>query len=510
MTKKIIKTMPPVTKAVYQTLILLLLCSYAYSGEPASLTILHTNDIHGQFLPLKATWLEDQPEIGGFEALSYYVEREREQASNSLLLDAGDLMTGSMICEIEHKGAYGGALVDMMNHIGFDAMVPGNHEFDISVTNLRALESIANFPILCANMSKGNGQLTEEAYHIYEVGPVRVGVIGLTCYPMRGMVSDPNLEGFDSTEPELIIDSLIISIDPLTDVIIILSHMGIEYDRRMAERTKGLDLIVGGHSHAELFEPERVNGVLIVQAGSKSRYLGRIDLTIEGDSVAAYDAELIPMFTEIIQPDPEISAMVSQFRNKIDKRYGRVIGKTEKRWENSTGKETELGRWLTDVLNRRLYTDIAVINSGAIRKELGPGEITIADIEEMLPFNNQIVTFGCTGRQLQSIAEQNISAGAEGYIYPMYISGMTCLWRQEDSTREIAKLLINGEPIDSNRIYQVASIDYMVIYNSERYFGYKIKAYIKTNYSLPDLIIDDIEKHGIPEGKPGARFKKLN
>ena len=499
----------PATTALF---ILLLVSSYnfVFAGESAKLTILHTNDMHGRYLPSKATWLDREPDIGGFEALSYYVKRERDRAGYSLLLDAGDFMTGSMICDIIYQDAYGGALVAMMNRIGYNGMIPGNHEFDISVTNFRALENIAEFPVFCANMAKGDEPLTEKAYHIYDVDRLKVGVIGITYYQMKGMVSDPNLEDYDSIEPKSIVDSLIAEIDSVTDIIIVLSHMGLDYDRHLAQTTKGLDLIVGGHSHTELQNPETVNGVLIVQAGSECRFLGRIDLSVEDDSVVDYYGELIPMLTENIQPDSEVSAMVSRFSSEIDDLYGRVIGKLKDRWENVSGKETIIGDWVTDILRKRLYTDLAIINSGAIRKNLDPGDITIRDILEMLPFDNEIVTFVCSGWQLRSIAEQNIGYQAEGYIFPLQISGMTCSWRKTDSGNKIVELLVNGEPVDINRLYTVASLDYVVIYNSVRYFGFKVKAYIQTSYRLPDLVIKEIEKTGISESKTRDRFKEID
>jgi 5'-nucleotidase len=225
---------------------LILLHVYAIAENPVKLTILHTNDMHAHYLPSKATWIEEEPAIGGFEALSYYANSQREESPNTLLLDAGDLMTGSIICNIEYKGANGGALIEMMNLIGYDGMVPGNHEFDISATNFKALEEIAVFPILCANLAKDDTLVSGKSYHIYDMGGLKVGVIGITYHIMKGMVLDPNLEGFESADPANIVDSLVSEIDPLTDVIIILSHNGLNYDRQLARAVGGIDLIVGG------------------------------------------------------------------------------------------------------------------------------------------------------------------------------------------------------------------------------------------------------------------------
>jgi 2',3'-cyclic-nucleotide 2'-phosphodiesterase (5'-nucleotidase family) len=201
--------------------------------------------------------------------------------------------------------------------------------------------------------------------------------------------------------------------------------------------------------------------------------------------------------------------MVIRFHSEIEKQYGKVIGKLKERWENIRGEENVIGEWASDILRKRLYTDVGIINSGAIRKDLDSGNVTVRDIHEMLPFDNKIVTFGCSGKQLQSIAGQNISYKAEGYIYPLQISGMTCTWRKLDSGNEIVELLVNGEPVENDKIYNVASLDYVVLYNSERYFGFKVRAYIQTNYKLTALVIDEIEKNGFSGSETVYRFKLI-
>ena len=495
--------------AIIFNIVSLLIIKAAVSEEPYHLTILHTNDIHGQFNPLKATGIEGEPEIGGFEALSYYVARERSGVENSLLLDAGDLMTGSVICEFEYENAYGGALIAMMNRIGYDGMVPGNHEFDISADNLRALNKIAEFPIICANMYKGDESITDKLFEIYDFGDFRVGVIGLTYYPMRGMAADPNLEGFDTLEPVHVADSLAAELDPVTDVIIILSHLGLDEDRLLADSVTGIDLIVGGHSHTELFEPEIVNGVIMVQAGSQCRYLGKLNISIEKDSIVGFQDELIPMLTEDMDPDPEISRMVSENNQMIDDLYGKEIGKLKDKWEIEYGNQSVLGEWIADALKKRLHTDLAIVNAGSIRRGLGPGKITIRDIYEMLPFDNDIVTFGCSGRQLRTIAGENLSLGAEGFIYPLYISGLTCSWRESDSGAVIIELAVNGEPVKDDQVYQVASLDYIVLYNSKRYLGFDVRAYIKTSNKFPQVVIDEAEKNEISSSAIKSGFTKI-
>jgi len=263
------------------------------SKAPQQITILHTNDIHGHFVPETATWLDDRPLVGGMVALDHYIRQARTEAPNNLLLDAGDLMTGNMICNMEYKGAEGGALIEMMNMIGYDGMVYGNHEFDKPIANARNLAPIADFPILSANMvdSMGNN-FAKDKYKIYDCQGLKVGVIGITYHQMVGMAKPENLEGFYTKEPAKVVNDIVTEIDPSTDLIIALTHLGYDNDVELAGQIKNVDLIVGGHSHSRIQTPELVNGVLIVQAGSYAQNLGRLDLVVAGDTVQSYDGKL--------------------------------------------------------------------------------------------------------------------------------------------------------------------------------------------------------------------------
>ena len=122
--------------------------------QPKSITILHTNDIHASFICHEAFWVKENPKpfVGGFNELSFVVDSLRRVKSSTLLLDAGDVMTGNPITEYTYKGAEGGALFEMMNFIGYDCWTPGNHDFDISPANLRKLTTIAHFPTVSANI----------------------------------------------------------------------------------------------------------------------------------------------------------------------------------------------------------------------------------------------------------------------------------------------------------------------------------------------------------------------
>ena len=484
--------------------------SVSAQQTPINITILHTNDIHASYQPQVATWDADKPMVGGFVALGYYVNRERKTAANCLLLDAGDLMTGNPICDMKYDSAYGGALMTMMNDVGYQGWVFGNHDFDKGADNLRALMKIAKFPIFCSNLVKGDQLFASEPYHIYNIGGLRVGVIGVTYHEMVGMVPPEKLDGFVSIDPIQAVNAIVPKIDDQTDLIIVLSHLGIENDRKLAENVKGIDLIVGGHSHTRIDPPEKVNGVIIVQTGSNCRNLGRIDLTVAGDSVVAYNGKLIPLYVKGITPDPHIAGLVDSFSTLIDKDYGQVIAQLQCNLVPQYRSECNIGNWITDVMKDRLKTDVAFMNSGGIRKGLDAGPVTKKDINEMLPFDNKIVTFDLKGSDLVKIAAFNSKLENGSYQGSLQLSGLSYSVGTKDGQATIMDLKVNGTAVDPEKVYSVTSIDYVAITNADKYFGFIPQNIKQTDLVLTQLVIDAAQKTGVIASSNEVRIKKLD
>jgi 5'-nucleotidase / UDP-sugar diphosphatase len=504
-------------KKLILALIAVLLLGGSCLGQqtPAKITILHTNDMHGAYLPTVATWEKEKPMVGGFTALDYYVRQERAKSPNSLLLDAGDLMTGTLICDMKYEGVYGGALMHMMDLIGYQGWVFGNHDFDKGADNLRSMIKLAKFPVYCANfekMDEASNQpklFADEPYHIYKINGLRVGVIGLTYYPMAGMVAPEKLDGYNSTNPYSTAMKYVSKIDSITDLIIVLSHLGIEPDRELAKSTKGIDLIVGGHSHTRLDTLERVNGVLIAQTGSNCRNLGRIDLIVAGDSVMAYTSKLIPMYVGGITPDPTIAGLVDSFKAVIDKEYAVVIAQLQDKWETQYRTESNIGDWFADAMRNRMKTDVAFLNSGGIRKNLDAGPVRKMDIYEILPFDNKIVTFNLSGAELVKIAGHNVGLEKDSYNGSLQIAGLSYVWQGENDNPKLISVSVNGIPIDTSKIYTVCSIDYVADANAEKYLGLKIVDIKSTDMGLTQLILEAVENAGTIQSKIEGRMKKL-
>ncbi len=471
-----------------------LLLSCSTTPRQGRVTILHTNDMHAQFTSLPATWVKDdvKPQIGGMVALEYFVRRARDRYSNSLLLDGGDFCTGTLISKIEVNGARNGGFVEMMNMIGYDAIAIGNHELDEGQENLRDLIAFADFDMLAANLIVDGKQLAPKAYTIYEVGGVRVGVIGIILSHLFEVTAVNKLHNVHVSDPAETAQRLIDEIDPKTDLIILLTHQGVDNDIELARRLQNVDIIVGGHSHTRLRQPLKENGVIIVQAGSKTRTLGRLTVDVAGDSVSNYEGELTATWVDSVKaPHPALQALVTQYQRQIMAEYGRQIGVLKTAWTKSNAVETNLGDFITDIMRRSTNADFALLNSGGIRKGLQAGPITKMDIWEIFPFSNYVGVFECSGRRLRDILEFSLQRSInEGGGIPQ-VSGIEHRYRVVgDSVRTIS-LKIGDRRVQPDSLYRGATVDFVISQLS----GFDIKNINMTPLLLPELIIDYIIEH---------------
>jgi 2',3'-cyclic-nucleotide 2'-phosphodiesterase (5'-nucleotidase family) len=477
--------------------------------QPKPITILHTNDIHGHFVPEPASWLEGGPLVGGFASIYHYVHQIQNETGDVLLVDAGDLMTGNLICDMEYRGAEGGALIEMMNYIGYDCMVIGNHEFDKPIENARKLMEIAEFPMLCANLVDSSGNdFTNAKYEIFDYSGLKVGVIGITYHQMLGMATPRNLKGFFSTDPAGKVREIVGEIDGKTDLIIVLSHLGYDNDKALAERIENVDIIVGGHSHYRTQQPENVNGVLVVQAGSYTRNLGRLDLTVAGDTIHSYSGQLLTTFAADTKVQPELQSFIDSFAVIIDQEYGEIIGNLTYNWQSEYLAESNVGDWITDAMREATGADIAFINSGGIRKDIPAGPVKIKDIAEMLPFQNYIELFDCTGEQLMIILGENARAQLHETHGILQLSGVTYAWRKQADDVALKDVKVGGRNIDLNKTYKIASIDY-VNSNHARYYTFKPDTTQNTGLIITDLIAAVVKNAGTIDSKVHNRIKRI-
>ena len=475
-------------------------------AQPKQITILHTNDMHASFLPHEAYWMRTTPKplVGGFNELAFAIDSVKKTKTATLLLDAGDLMTGNPITDRVYKGAEGGGLVEMLNLMGYEGMEPGNHDFDISYANFLKLASIAKFPVFTANLvdEKSGLPITKKEYIIVKKNGLKIGIFGLMSKEYYNLVSVSSTKGVKLLPYISQAKKMIDLLRPQTDLVIALTHTGVDDDSILAVSVKGLDVIIGGHSHTRLRKPKYINGVIIAQTGSNCENLGVLDLTIENKSVKSWDGSLDQLW---YHPDRKtaVTALVDSFNTEIKKEYSQVIGT----WVGeAAGGESEaaLGAFLAAAQRDGAHADLGFMNNGGIRKRLAPGPITKQDLFEVLPFRNLLMKFNLTGKQVRDIALHYLK-GRPGII----IAGLSCEWKRDDSGNiAILRLLINGKPVEENTTYAGAASDYMMG-EAKRYLGIDPPELTYVNETVFNAVEKRVRELKNIEAKADRPFKEI-
>ncbi len=253
-----------------------------------NIVILHTNDTHSQIEPNEAD-ASYNPNMAGVLRRDVVIEQIKADNDNVILVDAGDFVQGTPYFNFFK----GDVEIQMMNKLGYDVAVLGNHEFDNGIDALEYMLKQAEFPFIAANYDFTDSKLKQYVSPtvILDKGGVKIGFIGLAAR-QEGLISEKNFEGIKVLDPVEVANEYALKLkEEGCDYIIVLSHLGYNNsdevgDRMIAIQTENIDLIIGGHSHTLLKEEVALKNrvgetVRIVQAGSRGEMLGRVDLTFE-------------------------------------------------------------------------------------------------------------------------------------------------------------------------------------------------------------------------------------
>lgn len=456
------------------------------ASQATTITILHTNDMHANFVPHEATWMRETPKpmVGGFTELEFKVDSIRKVRPNVLLLDAGDVMTGNPITDREYKGAEGGILFEMMNLIKYDAWTIGNHEFDISQENLKALIRIARFPALSANLvnDKGEFPFNNREYIIVNKGGLRIGMFGLILQSLAGMVLPDNVKGIRVLSPVETAQKVIDKMSAETDLIIALTHQGADNDSVLAANVRGLDIIVGGHSHTRLTKPKVVNDVVIVQAGRYCENLGELEVTVENGKITKFNGKLIQLWPGENRPATQLSTLVDSMQREIENEYNEVIAHLAVDWTRLRG-DSNIGQFIADAQREAALADVAFMNVSGIRSNVSAGPLTKQTLFQVLPFRNMLTTFQLSGKQLKKVVLHSMKV-EESLVF----SGIEATLRKlPNGTFELASIRIGGKPVDDERMYSCAMSDFMVG-QAKKYLGLEIDKPIYSKHTIFNVI----------------------
>lgn len=437
---------------------------------PGALTILHTNDLHGHFLPEAAEWHDGRPPMGGFARLDAEVDhlRATRPRKGVLLLDGGDQLTGTPLSDLVVDGSKGGAMNRFFGLLRYDAWAVGNHEFDKGLDNLMAYTKASPMVTLSANLRGPDGVSpllpNQQFSHVFERGGMKVGVIGATTDSLKGLMSREDFARLTLLSVEDAVRAEVERLDPVTDLIVVLSHIGRDSDERLARYVPGIDLIVGGHSHTRMYEPARVNDTWIVQAGSYCRTLGVVDLVVSDDRIVDFDYELRELTPETApgEPSVDVVALTQAYQGELDAVFGEVVAEAPALLGRDYHRESALGRWITDALRVAAGTDIGMYNGGGLRADIPAGPVTRGALFNAFPFGNELSTFEITGKDLQAIVLKNIIAEYDRKRGFLPLSGISWTWRVRNDAPELLEVKVGESPLDLDRIYTVATNSYVV------------------------------------------------
>jgi len=486
---------------------------YTHASPGVDLRILWTNDTHGFLSPLYHREEGDdrfverarrEGRVGGFAYIATITKRQRsEQAGRTLLLDSGDTWHGTVV-----PVRLGGApVVQVMNAMGYDAMVPGNVEFFYDKDTLAHLIAEAKFPIVAANLYDAEWDERVKLpnlhpYVIKKVGDLKIGIIGMTYHWLSKVAIQPQWS------TGLRVEAIQADIDRLrslehVDLVVLLSHMGWKVDARYAELVNGIDIIVGAHTHNILYRPTLVynrksgRDVVIVQCGSHGKMVGQLDLSIKNKRIVAFAQTLFPVRARDLKPDPGISVLIKKLRAPYKAELERVIGNSQTLIYRQGTWQSTADNLISDALRARTAQDISVTQPSRYGATILPGPITVEDVYNLLPAETPIYQMKFSGRDLRNIFEAAIDNVTNENPLEQVGGNMLRFSGVEITVNlgnaypdRIEKMLIGGNPVDANKLYSLSEFNMFYKNNS---LAVDIN---KTDRIGPHEVIAYIEEHG--------------
>ena len=437
------------------------------------ITLLHSNDMHGDFL---ADHVDDKL-TGGVSMLSGYLTKCRNEDPNVIYAIAGDMFRGSVI-DSEFLGL---STIQIVNLLAPDIVTLGNHETDYGVAHLLFLEKMATFPIINANLYiKQNDTRLFKPCYIMEIDGMKILFIGILTEEVISQTKGEKLIGSfigieDAAKEVGKICNAYNALD--IDLTVLLTHIGFEEDKKLAallDPDWGVDIIIGGHSHTFITEPAIVNDILIVQAGTGTDQIGRFDLVIDTDEncVASYKWTPVPINEENCPKDERMETLIGSIKAKTDLKYAKVVANFDYELEHhDRWIQTELGGVFADAMKDSLAVDVFFMGSGSVRKQhMGP-IVTLQDFTECYPYDGKSYGVKMTGAQLKKallfIYRDAAWSGNHTEFYQLS-KGMHVVY--DRYRHKLLKCELNGEKVQDDKIY-VVGIQEFHYNNLPEFFG---------------------------------------
>lgn len=480
------------------------------TAVPASakhITLLHTNDTH-------ARAVEGTSGEMGYAKLAGIIDSYRKANPNTLLLDAGDAVHGTTFATLVN----GESVVQVMNKMGYDVFTPGNHEFNYGYERLLELESMMKFPVISANVkiAKDNTSLFKP-YIIKEVDGVKVGIFGLTTPETAYKTHPKNVEGLTFADPTKDAQAIVDELEDKTDVIVALGHIGqdtssVDTSLKIVKAVDGIDVFIDGHSHTVLEHGLTADhNTLIASAGEYTKYLGVVDLWVDGGKVVKKEAKLESKDTAAaIAPNAEIADFVASIQKSQETILAEEVGtasvKLDGEREQVRASETNLGNLVADAIRDAAGADVAITNGGGIRASIDAGTITKGEVITVLPFGNQIVSLKVKGADIKAALENGVSDYPNSKGGFPQVSGITFKIDTAKAKGErVHSVTIGGKPLNLKAEYVLATNDFMAA-GGDEYTMFSPYPQAGMYGSLDEALINYIAKLGTANPKVEGRI----
>ena len=442
------------------------------AAEQRLVTLLYTNDIESVYEPVEAFWNPEIELIGGIPYLATLIRQVRAQEELSFLFDAGDIYTGALSQATEGRLAW-----DLYSLMGYDAVNLGNHEFEYGWQSLHHIRQRARFPVLSANLVyEGTDTDFCQAYTILERDGFRIGVVGaMGVDAFVNAINPAHSKGIEVRSLAPVVQPYVDELRDEVDLVVVLTHQnrtapmqtdkeadpevqrGFDEDYALAGELRGVDVIFGGHSDHGLWQPVRhpETGTWIGLTFGQGKYLGRMRLAVDTETgeVEMREGRLIPVESAKLEPDAAIVAAIAAARREHPG-LSEVVGRIEALAFRRYYRESNLGNLMADILREASGADIAVINSGSLRADFNPGEVTVEEVLNVYPFIDEFHVVEIDGEGVRELLEY-------GYALHYGFAQMAGVEAVYDSRRPAGERLIearvNGRALDSTKLYTVAS-----------------------------------------------------
>ncbi len=431
----------------------LLIVSLSVSAQEKTVTILAINDMHA--------YLDRMAQFGGV------VDSLRAIYPDLFIVSSGDNRTGNPFNDMYPEPSR--PMTELMNAIGFNVSTLGNHEFDAGFQNLKKLMNLSTFPHIVCNVFPADSMGYKfEPYKIFDVSGVKVGVLGVLQINSLGIPDchPDKAKGLRFSPVAQTVDKYADALRKQCDIELLVSHIGFDEDKEMAQKFPMFDAILGGHSHTYVNGNTLVNNVLITQSKNKVRFCTLIKFNLQDGKVVSKSSEVIDIENSKLKSE-KIAKMVADFckNPELEKRVT-TLEKPVKGYDN-------FGCMMTDGQAASSNCQIAIQNGGGVRFDYhDAGDFTVKDALMLDPFGNLIWTFKLTGRQILDIIKlcKERDEGVEPYVsgmsYIMYVDK-----DNPEKVLEVNGFLPNGKPIKPKKVYTVAANSYTVSITDMKQYG---------------------------------------